>query len=203
MDLAIRNKVDKCFRLVRQLPVKTFNPHSRDLPPITELKIGSVIRIEDDIFLITDKYQYYKKKKDELDGEEYQLTNPLTGEVKYLEYSIGDELEMYITTHKFSQRDIDDMLDSDGVNEEDYLYVKNGIREIECPINGEFYYYDEAWKNRFVKEGKTLEDADVVKMVEFEADNELTYITFEFWSDGLEAYMSEEIEDYHIQILAL
>lgn len=188
MDRSFRNRVDKSFDLVRRIPLQKLDILDRSQKSISDLKIGSLVIYENETYLVTDKYSYYKKKKDVLEGQEFQLTNILNGEVKYLEYSIDDVIAVYITLDEIPSGHVD------------YDVIK---RDRMVTIDGEEFFFDDKWTNRFVKEGESLDDSVQVKMMEFESESE-RYCTFEFWEDGsVSCFISEEIPPFHIEIVAI
>jgi hypothetical protein len=200
MDSSVRNKIDKSFDLVRSLPLNTIKPINRSKLSIKDLKKGSSVVYNDEIYLVTDKYQYYKPKKDVLVGEELQLTNVKTGEVKYVEYSEDDEIEIYVTIREVSKREVEESIPS-----YEHVWLRDNISDFTFSTERMRYYNDDDWKCRFVRDGEKLEDCEtVVKFVEFESECETRYMTFEYWGDGsVEVFLSEEIESHEIEVRSL
>lgn len=198
MNREIINKVDKSFVMVREIPLTKLKGTLRAKYGIQDLKVGSAIRFERNLYLVTAKYKYYKNKKDVLTGEEFQLTNPLTGEVRYLEYSIEDTIELYVTTKELSKREVSDMLPASN-----YGFIKKEVGDF--LFDGKEYFYDDDWKSRFVVSGEDISNAEVVRMVEFESGvNEGEYLTFEYWEDDrLEVFVSTEVSAYEIEIQSI
>lgn len=198
METEVRNKMDKSFNAVRQVPLTKMKVIERSKYGIRDLKKGSVILFQGNVYLITDKYKYYKKKKNILDGEEFQLTDVLTGNIRYMEYSVDDTIEIFVTEREVTAKELANI-----IPEMSYQFLMQ-TQDFHLPSDDMDYYYDDDWKSRFVKSGETLEDAELVKMVEFESDDEETYLTFEYWEDGsAEAFISYEIQSHEFEILSL
>ena len=198
METEVRSKLDKSFNAVRKIPLTKMKTIERSKYGVNDLKIGSVLQYQGTVYLVSDKYKYYKKKKDVLEGEEYQLLDVLTGNIKYLEYSQGDTVEIFVTEREVSAKELAQI-----VPEMSYQFLMQ-TQDFHLASARMDYFYDDDWKNRFVKEGQSLEDAEVVKMVEFESEDEQKYLTFEYWEDGsAEAFISYEIESHEIEIMTL
>lgn len=201
MENELRSKIDESFDLIRQLPLIEMRAIDRSKKTIKDLKVKSSFRFRGTVYLVTDKYFYYEKKKDVIDCVEFQITNVLTGEVKYLEYSEDDTVEIYITTGKISTKEIGESLPH-----YDYDFLKNEVKDFTLTIGRSHtdFYYDDNWKSRFVRDGQYLADSELVRMIEFESDDEQSFVTFEYWEDdSMEVFSSKQINSYELEILSI
>lgn len=198
MDSELRNKLDVSFNLIRQIPFTKLSVIGRSKFTVKDLQVGSTLKFNNRIYLVTDNYNYYENKKDVIDCVEFQLTDVLTGDLRYLEYTEDDTIEIFLTSAKVSTKEIEDSLPF-----HNYEFIKNEVKDFTLRENRMTFYYDDNWKSRFVK-GDDLSKSELVRMVEFEGEDEKTYLTFEFWEDGsMEVFLSYEIKTYNIEILSL
>lgn len=199
MDSLIRTQIDEAFGNIRQIPLKKLRVIDRTKKTIKDLKVGSCLKYENTFYLVKDKYQYFEGKKQKLSGEEYQLVDVLTGDLKYLEYSEDDGVEIFITTRSVSSKEINESLPHT-----DERFIRKEVKDFTLKNDNMDYHYDDDWKSTFVRDGVAKEDGEIVRMVEFESDDEETYLTFEFWEDGsMEAFISKEINSYEIEIISI
>jgi translation elongation factor P/translation initiation factor 5A len=199
MDSQLRTKLDQSFNLIREIPLTKLRPLERTKKTVKDLKVGSVVKVEGIVYLITDKYTYYDKKKDVVDCVEFQLTDVLDNTVMYVEYTEDDEVEIYVTTKELTKAEIQDTLP-----QIDYQFVKNEVGNLTVAGISTTFYFEDHWKSRFVRDGGDLENSEVVKMVEFEAEDGESYLTFEYWGgETMTTFVSEKINSIKIEILAI
>jgi hypothetical protein len=199
MDNILRTKLDQSFDLIRRIPLKKLRPLERTKKTVKDLKIGSVVRVEGIVYLITDKYDYYEKKEDVIDCTELQLTDVFDNSVIYIEYSEDDVVEIFVTTKELTKAEIQDTLP-----QIDYQFVKNEVGNLTVAGINTTFYFEDHWKSRFVRDGGDLENSEVVKMVEFEAEDGESYLTFEYWGgETMDVFVSEQIGSSEIEILAI
>lgn len=193
------NKMDNSFNLVRQIPLEKLRGLERSKKTVKDLNVGSVLKYLGDTYLVTDKYSYYENKKDIIEGQEFQITDVITGDIKYLEYSEDDTVEIFMTTREVSTKEI-----AQSLPDTNHKFIRDEVKDFTLRTNRTSYYYDDDWKSRFVRFGKDLSEAEVVRMVEFESEDEMEYLTFEYWEDeSMEVFISHEIKSYELEILSL
>ena len=156
------------------------SPSERHKYSIKDAKVGTVLKIEDEYWLVEDIAKYiettedFKKDKDWI-VTELKLLSLRDGRIVYLEYEEDDEIEVTITDQELKFKDLSDDL-GEAIDEDDLDEIAD--QEDSIFFKGEEYAYDDDWAARYEpSKGKEYN----VYFYDFEAGE--YGITIEEWQD--------------------
>ena len=160
---------------------------------LLDLKKGSFIQMGDNTLFVEDVYTYEDKKES---WKEFKLVDVMTLEVTFMEVEEDDSIIVTLTEREVKMRDLPDTDDIEEMSEEE---------EGEIVVDGTRFYYDDDYKAKFSREGKSGKEK--VYFYDFEADNG-KLLTIEEWGDKengweYQAFISSEINASNIEILSL
>lgn len=182
---------NKKFGLIRGLnPVPLKKRHSLSL---LNVKIGSYLVVEGNIFKVEDKYTYKNKSES---WDEFKLVNVMTLETRFMEIEEDDDIIVYLTQKEVKMRDLPDTDDIEDMSERESGEIR---------LNGKTFYYDDDYKAKFSRDGSDKEMK--VYFYDFEADDG-TLLTVEEWEVNkeeyeYEAWLSKEYPALYIEILQI
>jgi len=180
---------------------------------IMDVKQGGFLKLNNVLYYVDSVSKYletkwdFRKKKNDYYVTELTLINIKTGEKKYIEWEIDDELEIYETIKTLKMRDF--RFHGEKVNQSTLEYIAEE-EEGEIQYNGKSFYYseDDTWAAKWFKNSNEKTGVPV-KMFEFESDDN-DYLTIEVWYDTVsadrgekEAFLSKPISSKQIEILQL
>jgi hypothetical protein len=187
-------------------PIAVSERHNCD---ITDVKVGGFLSFRKQNWKVLEKSKYeevkwekFGKKKNPEVTHELKLFSLKTGEIVYLEYSVDDELSIYITEKEVKLRDLNlSRTALDEISEEEEGVVT---------YNGNFFDYndDESWAALYFKDESSTNGLKV-RFYEFENSSNQT-LTVELWQDedeserpDREAFLSSELLSSEIVVLQI
>lgn len=146
---------------------------------LLKLSIGQVVEVKGVKYLITESYTYHelnkKGQRKKYTWREYQLTNPMTGDIVYLEVEKDDYLQAYLTVGQLRKSAI-----SSGLNHLD-----------EVTVNGVDYELEEECYVECV----TDSTGEGERYMSYDYENARSEtLAIEDWDGSIEVYPYEEIE---------
>ncbi len=191
-------------------PTSIIKIDDRHATTIDKVGVGGVIRLGGEVFVVQKTATYVEiDEKTDKDGDytvtELVLLSLKTGETRYLEWSIDDEIEISFTERKLSTAELNRELRDDEGNafdvDEDIDECANngwGIR-----LNGRTYHYDDDYSVRYAaSDGRSGK----VTMYEF-GDDSVGWLTIEAWKGNsgweYEGYLSKTISNNAIEVLSV
>lgn len=197
-------------------PVSVIHPNERHAKSIKDVGMGGVIRLDGEVFVVRatstltqtkDDYKALPKNKAYV-ATEFTLFSLKTGEVRYIEWGIDDELEISFTEAKISRADLRNRLKYDDGEVVDVDDVDEIIEEEEDLVfNGRTYHYSDDWPAKFKSsDGRAF----YAYLYEFEDANG-HQLTIEGWSndgdeDGeweYEVFLSRPVDPLSVEIISL
>lgn len=197
---------EKIVAAIRSMyPIAVSQRHNYD---ITDVKVGGFLSFRNQNWKVLEKSKYEevkwgsfgKKKNPEL-THELKLFSLKTGEIVYIEYSVDDELSIYITDKEVKLRDLNlSRTALDEISEEEEGVIS---------YNGSYFDYsdDESWAALYFKDESS--NGLKVRFYEFENSSNQT-LTVELWQDedeaerpDREAFLSSELLSSEIVILQI
>jgi hypothetical protein len=213
LEQAERSRFDARFAALWQIKPEAVIPnHDRHAASLAEVGVGGVVRIAGNVYVVTKTATYtetddkYKKRLDYV-VTELVLFSLKTGETRYIEWAIDDELEISFTERKLTKAEIGQRLkydDGEVVDLDDMDEVVD--KEWEVVFAGTTYDYDDDWPARYAaSDGRT----GFVYFYEF-GDSTKGWLTLEAWSnDGkeggtweYEVYLSHDLSASAVEIIS-
>jgi hypothetical protein len=160
-------------QLDRLLKIGTvMNRSERKDIDISNLEKGGSVKIDDTVYLVTNKHRYEQKE----DGitytwYEYEIEDVITGDKRFLEYEDDDGIEVTITESFYNMNSL-------GITPK-FLKDVDDDEEGCIDIDGTEYYYEDSDKAKFFKNNGT-EGTDLYYW-EFEDSAGDNYFAFEKW----------------------
>lgn len=196
-------------------PVSVIPEDQRHALSVKDVLIGGVIRLSGEVFVVKGTATYTETKnsyKAMPKGKAYVATELVlfslkTGETRYIEWGIDDELEVSFTERKIARSELGRSLtydDGEVVDLDDADEIVD--KEWELVFKGRTYHYADDWPCRY----KSSDGRDFFAyMYEFEADNG-HQLTIEGWSSTgseeddweYEVYLSHNVDPASVEVIS-
>jgi Holliday junction resolvase len=213
LDQAERSRFDARFAALFSVNPEAVVPSAeRHALSITKVGVGGVIRIASEVFVVQKTATYTETDAKFKVAKDYQVTELVlfslkTGETRYIEWSVDDEVEISFTERKLGRSDLGRFTYDDGeaIDLDDMDEIAEN--EWEVVLNGKTYDYDDDWPARYVaSDGRK----SCVYFYEF-GTSEMGWLTVEAWSnDGKEAgeweyevFVSRNLAAASVEIISL
>lgn len=173
----------KALMMIRRV---TGGQQPKFIQGLDDVGLNGVIQVRGQNFIVADVYLYSelnkKGKKTGFTWKEFQLVDPLTGQIVYLELEKDDELEAYITEKELAAREVQ---------------VSDDFSEAE--VNGQPFYLEEKCQVEYQR----LSDGDVQRYTSYDFESESSdLLSIEEWETGLSAFSYREISLGSIKVRA-
>lgn len=211
LSISERTSFDARFATLFAIDPKTIIPAGqRHATTIDKVGKGGVVRLGGETFVVQNMATYVEvDEKTGRDGDytvtELVLLSLKTGETRYLEWSIDDEIEISFTERKLSTAELNrELRDEEGnafdVDEDIDECADNGWG---IKLNGRTYYYDDDYPVRYkAADGRSGK----ATMYEF-GDDTVGWLTIEAWETNsgweYEGYLSKTIKSVALEIISI
>ena len=178
----------------------------RHAATIDKVGVGGVIRIGGETFVVQKIAKYVETNEEGTKDLDYNVTELVllslkTGETRYIEWSVDDEIEISFTERKLSAPELARELrglDGDTVDIDEEIDDIDGFR-----FNGRDYAYDDDYPCRYsASDGRSGK----ATMYEFGSD-EVGWLTIEAWKNGdeweYEGYLSRALPARSIEVISI
>ena len=188
--------------------LKPMPASQQDNYSITDLLVGGYLNIQGENWLVLGKARYvevkwsnFKPKSSEDTTFELTILSLKTGEIKYIEYYVDDDVEIFITDKEVKLSEL-------GLSRSELEYISDE-EEGSVRFDGHTFDYSDNETMAALYFRDELSEGIPVRFYEFEAQNGLC-LTAEAWYDDVhderpdrEAFISREVSSSDITILQL
>jgi hypothetical protein len=160
---------------------------------LTDIKLGSFLKVDDVMYKVVDTYKYKYKKEKWVELKLYSLVDETT---KFLEVEVDDEIELTLTEEQLKLRSLN-------ISKADLSNIRSEDDADDISYNGKKFIYEDNYPVKFKKK----DDADWQKcyLYEFEAGNKgrKEYITIEDWDGEVLVYRSIDLSPSRVEIVSI
>lgn len=187
-------------------PLSIIKMNERHTATIDKVGVGGVIRIGGETFVVQKTATYVETNEKGTKDLDYAVTELVllslkTGETRYIEWSVDDEIEISFTERKLSTAELNrELRDLDGgtVDIDEEIDAIDGFR-----LGGQNYEYDDDYPCRYAaSDGRSGQ----ATMYEYGSDK-IDWLTIEAWQNGdeweYEGYLSKTISSNAIEVISV
>lgn len=206
-----RSGFDKRLAAIRTVKPQAVIPaDNRYQYDLSHVGIGGVLKINGEVFVVKSTATYTETNDKHTKDKDYVATELVlfslrTGETRYIEWEIDDELEISFTERKLSTIEVRNRLRDDEGEAFDIDEDIDECVEEGWPVmfDGVEYPYDDDWACRYnSSDGRSFN----AYIYEFGSED-VGWLTVEGWEDGdnwdYEVYLSRNISPSEIEVISL
>lgn len=158
---------------------------------ITDLRIGSFLKIDGVMYKVVDEYTYRHKKEE---WPEYKLMNMVDESIVYIEVEVDDDVEVYFTDKTMKMQNI-------GLTRTDIATIMEEDEFRDLFYDGRKYEYEDNYPVKFKR--KNEKNWQTFHAFEFEASGGRC-ITIENWDSGeQEVHHSTKLSNGRLEIVVI